>query len=202
MYSPKIQHSNHQKKDYPRNNKAEKTSSRIVFGTALVFLATFSVVSVYGQNDSIVNRSQVNEQQVHIKGFSESEVMGLQAGEWMGMAKAAELNNYPGPRHVLDLAEELALTSKQVAGSKALFQRMKRNATRLGVRIIQREKELEARIANGDITPNTLRKSLKTIADLRGKLRYTHMVAHLKQRKLLTEKQVKQYNQLRGHTES
>jgi hypothetical protein len=31
----------------------------------------------------------------------------------MGMAKAAELNGYPGPRHVLDLSPELHLTDAQ-----------------------------------------------------------------------------------------
>jgi len=31
----------------------------------------------------------------------------------MGLAKAAELNHYPGPRHVLDLASELKLSEEQ-----------------------------------------------------------------------------------------
>jgi hypothetical protein len=38
----------------------------------------------------------------------------LLKGEGMGMAKAAELNGYPGPTHVLTLAKELALTESQL----------------------------------------------------------------------------------------
>ena len=45
-----------------------------------------------------------------IKSLSPQEVADLLAGRGMGLAKAAELNHYPGPRHVLDLARELDLT--------------------------------------------------------------------------------------------
>ena len=37
----------------------------------------------------------------------------------MGLAKAAELNHYPGPAHVLTLATELALTPDQKARTDA-----------------------------------------------------------------------------------
>ncbi len=182
------------------NNRIKNSSSRVFVFTAFIFFAALSVASANGQNDSTSSHSAMNQQQTHIKGFSQTEIEGLRAGEGMGMAKAAELNNYPGPRHVLDLAEELALTPKQVAGSEALFQEMKKGATHLGEQIIEREAALEAQIADNAITPEKLHEALEKIADLRGQLRYTHMVAHLKQRKLLTAEQVTRYNQLRGHT--
>jgi hypothetical protein len=48
-----------------------------------------------------------------IKALSEEDFAGLRKGEGMGMAKAAELNGYPGPVHVLALARELRLTDSQ-----------------------------------------------------------------------------------------
>ncbi len=46
-----------------------------------------------------------------IKALSPEDIAGLRAGDGMAMAKAAELNRYPGPRHVLDLAGPLALSA-------------------------------------------------------------------------------------------
>jgi hypothetical protein len=45
-----------------------------------------------------------------IKALSEEEIAALLKGEGLGMAKAAELNGYPGPLHVLTLARELELS--------------------------------------------------------------------------------------------
>jgi len=45
-----------------------------------------------------------------IKALSEDEIAALRNGEGMGMAKAAELNGYPGPIHVLALVAQLGLT--------------------------------------------------------------------------------------------
>src|SRR5689334_17464381 len=44
-----------------------------------------------------------------IKALSPADVAALLKGEGMGMAKAAELNGYPGPLHVLTLSQELKL---------------------------------------------------------------------------------------------
>jgi hypothetical protein len=44
---------------------------------------------------------------------SDDDIAALLKGEGMGMAKAAELNDYPGPAHVLTLALELKLTENQ-----------------------------------------------------------------------------------------
>lgn len=49
-----------------------------------------------------------------IEALSPERVRGLLAGGWMGLAKAAELNGLPGPKHVLDLAEPLVLTPDQI----------------------------------------------------------------------------------------
>ena len=48
-----------------------------------------------------------------IKALADSQIRQLQDGEGMSLALAAELNHYPGPRHVVDLAKELGLTRQQ-----------------------------------------------------------------------------------------
>src|SRR5574342_793837 len=48
-----------------------------------------------------------------IKALSPEQLQQLRDGEGMGLALPAELNHYPGPRHVLALAEELGLSVKQ-----------------------------------------------------------------------------------------
>ena len=50
-----------------------------------------------------------------IKALSEGEINNLLNGQGMGFAKAAELNPYPGPKHVLELADDLNLTSDQIS---------------------------------------------------------------------------------------
>ena len=48
-----------------------------------------------------------------IKALSDSQIADLKAGRGMGLALAAELNGYPGPMHVLELADELVLSVEQ-----------------------------------------------------------------------------------------
>src|SRR5712691_2371518 len=61
------------------------------------------------------------EQQRSIKALSERDIAELQSGHGMGLAKSAELNGYPGPAHVLELAAPLELTAEQQAATKELL---------------------------------------------------------------------------------
>jgi hypothetical protein len=60
-----------------------------------------------------------------IKALSEQQVVDPGAGRGMGLALAAELNGYPGPSHVLELADKLELTADQRASVQSLFDSMK-----------------------------------------------------------------------------
>src|SRR5215467_12288791 len=55
-----------------------------------------------------------------IKALSADEMKGLKDGAGMGLAKPAELNHYPGPRHVLDMKDEIGLSSAQTAELQAI----------------------------------------------------------------------------------
>ena len=69
------------------------------------------------------------QQHRSIKALSEQEITGLLAGKGMGLAKAAELNDYPGPKHVLELVDKLSLSKQQLSKTKQLFNEMEQQAT-------------------------------------------------------------------------
>src|SRR6266852_1428988 len=71
-----------------------------------------------------------------IKALSEQQIADLRAGRGMGLALAAELNGYPGPMHVLELADKLELTADQRSSVKALFDSMKAEAIPIGEQMI------------------------------------------------------------------
>jgi hypothetical protein len=74
----------------------------------------------------------------------------------MGLALAAELNGYPGPSHVLELAAKLELSADQRAKIKMLFDSMKAEAVPLGSRLIEQEADLDKQFASRSVTPETL----------------------------------------------
>src|ERR1700676_1166299 len=63
-----------------------------------------------------------------IKALSDQQVADLKAGRGMGLALAAELNGYPGPSHLVELADRLELSADQRARVQNLFDSMKSEA--------------------------------------------------------------------------
>src|SRR5262245_26723374 len=84
------------------------------------------------------------QEQREIKALSAEEIQGYLSGSGMGLAKAAELNHYPGPKHVLDLAEPLQLSIEQRQKTQTIFAAMRTEAVRLGTQLIARERQLDA----------------------------------------------------------
>jgi hypothetical protein len=139
------------------------------------------------------------QQDREIKALSGEEIAALRNGEGMGLAKAAELNGYPGPLHVLDLAGDLRLSEGQKKQVRAVRERMNAAARGLGTALIERERVLDALFATGAVTPENLAAETAAIADLQGRLRAVHLIAHLETRALLGPDQVARYNRLRGY---
>jgi len=137
-----------------------------------------------------------------IKALSDSQVQQLRDGEGMSLALAAELNHYPGPRHVLDMATQLDLTTKQEKEVQALVDAHRPKAQELGAAIIAKERELDQAFARHTITEPRLREMTREIARMEGDLRYLHLAAHLELRKVLTDQQIKKYDQIRGYSRS
>ncbi|HKA35912.1 MAG TPA: Spy/CpxP family protein refolding chaperone [Thermoanaerobaculia bacterium] len=137
-----------------------------------------------------------------VKALSAEEMQAYRDGTGMGMAKPAELNHYPGPRHVLDLAADLKVTDSQKAELQAVFRRMHEDAVVLGGKIIEKEKALDSGFASGSIDEKTLRRLTSEIASLQAELRAAHLKAHLATKRILTAEQVARYDELRGYARS
>ncbi len=164
---------------------------------AISMLLSLNAVSVAASKSA--SAPYAGQQQREIKSLSAKEIADLQAGKGMGLAKSAELNHYPGPRHVLDLSDKLKLSTDQVQQSQQLFNKMQQRAQAVGKKIIAAEKKLDMLFASGKAREKTLHAQLQSIAKLQGELRYTHLTAHLGQRNILTPQQVKLYDELRGY---
>ena len=70
-----------------------------------------------------------------IKSLSEQDLADLRAGRGLGMALPAELQGYPGPMHVLELADRLSLTPDQKARIAKLLSEMRNEAISAGEKI-------------------------------------------------------------------
>src|ERR1044071_1314706 len=112
-----------------------------------------------------------------IKALSADEIKAYQEGQGMGFAKAAELNQYPGPKHVLELSADLKLSDQQKAEARKIFDRMHEQATRLGASLIAREREMDQLFAGKTIDSAKLRAAVSEIARLQGELRIVHLQA-------------------------
>jgi Spy/CpxP family protein refolding chaperone len=134
-----------------------------------------------------------------IKALSAQQVDDLLHGRGMGLALAAELNGYPGPKHVLELAGELGLSAEQRTAVARVHQAMDTEAVELGRKLVDAERRLDALFAGGEATSEALRKALDEIADLTAALRHAHLDAHLATKAVLSEEQVRRYDELRGY---
>lgn len=162
--------------------------------TVLTSIALVPLASI-----AVADSPYAGEEQRHIKSLSPTEIEALERGDGMGFAKLAELNHYPGPRHVLDLADELELTDKQLGETKALFEKMRADAQATGKQLIEAEAALDRAFAEQSVDEETLQRSLVTIGQVRARLRYVHLEAHLHQTALLTASQIEAYDKLRGY---
>jgi Spy/CpxP family protein refolding chaperone len=135
-----------------------------------------------------------------IKSLSDQQIGDLRAGRGMGLALAAELNGYPGPAHVIELADSLELTEGQRARIEALFTAMKAETIPLGQKLIAQEAELEREFAGRTITEPSLTSAMHAIARTQAALRAAHLKYHLSTSEVLTPGQMKRYTELRGYS--
>ena len=89
-----------------------------------------------------------------IRALSAEQQADLLAGRGMGLALAAELNGWPGPAHVIELASAINLTPVQLAATQRLMADMQAAAGDLGARVIEGALLLDhprAKIAGGPL---------------------------------------------------
>jgi Spy/CpxP family protein refolding chaperone len=162
-------------------------------------VATF-VVSVAVTSPATAQQSPyVSRESLAVKALTPDEIQAYLAGEGMGLALPAELNGYPGPRHVLELADSLGLTADRRARVQEIFDEMHANAVRLGKAIVAAESSLDSTFATRRAAAADLEARLTRIADLQGELRYVHLSAHVRMVALLAPEEVQAYQRLRGY---
>ena len=134
-----------------------------------------------------------------IKALSSQEVQDYLQGKGMGYAKAAELNHYPGPAHVLEFAVQLGLTAEQRDATARLANTHHAEAKAIGLKRVNAEMQLDALFQGGKADERSLADAVRSAAILEGEYRLSHLETHRRLRALLTEEQVKRYDELRGY---
>ena len=137
-----------------------------------------------------------------VKALSEQQIADLKAGRGMSLALAAELNGYPGPLHVLELADALQLTHEQRTQTQALFEAMKIETISIGEGILAEEVSLNRLFAEKIVTQPLLDGAAGRIGTAQGALRSAHLRYHLPMADLLTPAQIAHYAKLRGYLPS
>jgi Spy/CpxP family protein refolding chaperone len=130
---------------------------------------------------------------------SEAQLNQYLAGAGAGYAKAAELNHYPGPLHLLELADQLALTPQQRVAIQELMDAHKAEARAIGARVVKAEGDLDQLFREGNASEAALAAAVRAAAATEGEYRLSHLETHRRTRMLLTQKQVERYDELRGY---
>jgi hypothetical protein len=142
---------------------------------ALVLVASFSVAFLLGNAAAQSPRPYAGMQTQAIKALSAEQIADLKAGRGMSLALAAELNGYPGPRHVLELGDQLGLTDQQRADVQRLVDAMTAEAIPLGEKLIAQEAELNALLARRVVTATSFGAATPAIGAIQAELRNTHL---------------------------
>jgi uncharacterized membrane protein/Spy/CpxP family protein refolding chaperone len=135
-----------------------------------------------------------------LKAFSTQEIDDLVEGRGMGTSKAAELNHYPGPKHVLDAAQQLQLTHEQGNKTKAIEASMSESAKAIGRQIVARETELDALFSGRKATPENVGPIVEELGRLQASFRLAHLNAHMAMVQVLKPQQIAQYDTIRGYS--
>jgi len=172
---------------------------KIKFIILVMILTLISTITFSATNHSHKSK-YAGEEKRDIKSLSETDIEELKNGRGWGLAKAAELNGMPGPVHLLEMKEEIALNVEQIRAIEEIYRRMKKEAIPLGLELIKLERQLNSHFANRTITDELLHQILQSISQVHRQLRYVHLSTHLKTPDILKSEQITLYNKLRGYS--
>jgi len=166
-----------------------------------------AVLAVIGATESVAAQHEhVSEyaglETSEVRSFTQQEVDDLRSAAGMGLARPAELNHYPGPKHALQMASALGLDGSQVRQIEGVQREMREAAIGLGESIIEAERSLNQRFLHEHVDDESLEAAVGRVAALNGKLRYVHLRAHLLTKAVLTADQVRHYDRQRGYAPS
>jgi Spy/CpxP family protein refolding chaperone len=133
-----------------------------------------------------------------VKTLSTERQEGLKRGAGLGYALAAELNGYPGPTHVLELADQLGLDADQKSRVQRAFEKMRKEAIAAGEAVIAAEAHLDRLFVQKQVSYDRIDAQTAVAAGQEARLRAIHLKAHLEMVEILTPEQTESYNRLRG----
>ncbi len=169
----------------------------VAIAAAVFFAPGYSIAQDHGGHVTAPSPAAASSASSMAGYGAEERAAGLREGLGMGLAMPAETNGYPGPLHVVELADELNLAPDQRERMQRLFDDMRANASRLGAQLLAQEAELDAlfrgRFANADLLETTARR----IGETEAMLKVTHLRAHLATMEILSQAQVALYVELR-----
>jgi hypothetical protein len=167
----------------------------------LILIISIAVFSLNCSDSSTVRAQSkyAGQEKREIKSLSPADIEQLKSGGGWGLAKAAELNGWPGPAHIIEMKDKIGLSGKQLERIEKLYAEMKRSAVPLGERLIELEKAMDADFSDKSINSESLKSQLTEIAKVTADLRFVHLSAHLKTPVILSSEQIEKYNRLRGY---
>jgi len=167
-----------------------KTSMAAVIAAVIASVGTAALAQV---------SPYAGQEQHDIKSLSPQEVTALLTGQGAGFAKAAELNGYPGPAHVVELADQLTLSPDQLQKSRQLMDEHKERARRLGAEVVAAERALDRLFGEQRAEAAAVASAAERVGLLQARLRAEHLNTHLLQTAVLSVEQVRRYGELRGY---
>lgn len=168
--------------------------------SVFVVLGTLAVSASANDAQVIAKHSPyAGFQDREIKSLSESDIEAIRQGRGWGLALPAELSGLPGPLHLLELRDELKLTSDQVAQIQVLYDEMRDEAITAGQIFIETERALSLAFENAELDQDQLEELVAKSAEARARVRLIHLSRHLMTPDILTPTQMQQYAVLRGY---
>ena len=139
-----------------------------------------------------------------IKSISDEDLKALRKGDegvFGGMlGLSAELNNFPEPVHVLKFEKELKLSDEQRKKIQQIADEKQRETVLLGEELIAAEKHLDSHFSNDSVSSIELKDLTNRSAEIFGRLRYCHLISHLKTKDVLSQYQIIAYNKICGYS--
>lgn len=172
---------------------------RLTFHVATILLVVASSPAAIAQDHGMHRAPYAGLQDREVTSLSEKDLDEIRQGAGWGLALPAELNGWPGPTHLLELATELELTEAQVDEIGKVKSKMQNAAIAAGERFIAAEESLDAAFASGEVDASSLRSKINSASAARAELRFAHLAAHLRTPEILTAAQIDRYRALRGY---
>lgn len=98
---------------------------------------------------------------------------------------------------MLELAPQLQLTEEQIKVTRDIHARMEEQAKRLGAHLVEAEIALERLFQAETANEMSVRPALELIGQLQAELRGVHLLAHIQQKRVLSQEQTARYVRLR-----